>query len=211
MQEKAGQFRITPFGGFHRQDVLNYIEQLTREHQESRQTLERQRDEAQAALAKAEEALDQAQRQQAAEATAQTTLEERLAQTQAELEETSAALAQAQAEKAALEEKLHALEPEAASWQRLRDTAGGIEVAAHERAQVTLQAARGQAAEVRAQGTRWAQDLQARCVGLQEDLHTAILAAEQELDGVRAKFAQAEDHMAQVREALDGLIAGKPE
>ena len=34
MQEKAGQFRSTPFGGFHRQDVLDYIEQLTQEHQE---------------------------------------------------------------------------------------------------------------------------------------------------------------------------------
>lgn len=206
MQEKAGQFRSTPFGGFHRQDVLDYIEQLTQEHQETRQRLELQRDEAQAALAQAEDALGQAQRQQAAEATAQTTLEERLAQTQAELENTAAALAQVQEEKAALEEKLRALEPEAASWQRLRDTAGDIEVAAHERAQVTLQAARDQAAEIRAQGTRWAQDLQARCLGLQEDLHAAVTNAERELDGARAAFSQAEDHMAQVREALEGLI-----
>lgn len=206
MQEKAGQFRSTPFGGFHRQDVLDYIEQLTQEHQETRQLLERQRDEAQAALAQAEDALGQAQRQQAAEATAQTTLEERLAQTQAELENTAAALAQVREEKAALEEKLRALEPEAASWQRLRDTAGDIEVAAHERAQVTLQAARDQAAEIRAQGTRWAQDLQARCLGLQEDLHAAVTNAERELDGARAAFSQAEDHMAQVREALEGLI-----
>ncbi|HIY33056.1 MAG TPA: hypothetical protein H9833_07405 [Candidatus Evtepia faecavium] len=206
MQEKAGQFRSTPFGGFHRQDVLDYIEQLTQEHQETRQRLERQRDEAQAALAQAEDALGQAQRQQAAEATAQTTLEERLAQTQAELENTAAALAQVREEKAALEEKLCALEPEAASWQRLRDTAGDIEVAAHERAQVTLQAARDQAAEIRAQGTRWAQDLQARCLGLQEDLHAAVTNAERELDGARAAFSQAEDHMAQVREALEGLI-----
>lgn len=206
MQEKAGQFRSTPFGGFHRQDVLDYIEQLTQEHQETRQRLERQRDEAQAALAQAEDALGQAQRQQAAEATTQTTLEERLAQTQAELEDTAAALAQVREEKAALEEKLRALEPEAASWQRLRDTAGDIEVAAHERAQVTLQAARDQAAEIRAQGTRWAQDLQARCLGLQEDLHAAVTNAERELDGARAAFSQAEDHMAQVREALEGLI-----
>ena len=193
MQEKAGQFRSTPFGGFHRQDVLDYIEQLTQEHQETRQRLERQRDEAQAALAQAEDALGQAQ-------------EERLAQTQAELENTAAALAQVREEKAALEEKLRALEPEAASWQRLRDTAGDIEVAAHERAQVTLQAARDQAAEIRAQGTRWAQDLQARCLGLQEDLHAAVTNAERELDGARAAFSQAEDHMAQVREALEGLI-----
>lgn len=206
MQEKAGQFRSTPFGGFHRQDVLDYIEQLTQEHQETRQRLELQRDEAQAALAQAEDALGQAQRQQTAEATAQTTLEERLAQTQAELENTAAALAQVREEKTALEEKLRALEPEAASWQRLRDTAGDIEVAAHERAQVTLQAARDQAAEIRAQGTRWAQDLQARCLGLQEDLHAAVTNAERELDGARAAFSQAEDHMAQVREALEGLI-----
>ena len=42
MQEKAGQFRSAAFGGFHRQDVLHYIEQLTREHQANCERLERE-------------------------------------------------------------------------------------------------------------------------------------------------------------------------
>ena len=41
MQEKAGQFRSAAFGVFHRQDVLHYIEQLTREHQANCERLER--------------------------------------------------------------------------------------------------------------------------------------------------------------------------
>ena len=162
MQEKAGQFRSAAFGGFHRQDVLHYIEQLTREHQANCERLERELTEERTARQQAEERLRQAEAQAAEAEKAQADLENTLAATQAELEKTTAALTQAKATAASLEEKLQDIEPEAASWQRIKDTAGGIEVAAHERAQVTLQTARAQAAEIRAEGTRWVWDIQSR-------------------------------------------------
>ena len=55
MQEKAGQFRSAAFGGFHRQDVLHYIEQLTREHQANCERLERELTEERTARQQAEE------------------------------------------------------------------------------------------------------------------------------------------------------------
>ena len=139
MQEKAGQFRSAAFGGFHRQDVLHYIEQLTREHQANCERLERELTEERTARQQAEERLRQAEAQAAEAEKAQADLENTLAATQEELEKTTTALTQAKATAASLEEKLQDIEPEAASWQRIKDTAGGIEVAAHERAQVTLQ------------------------------------------------------------------------
>ena len=57
MQEKAGQFRSAAFGGFHRQDVLHYIEQLTREHQANCERLERGLTEERTARQQAEERL----------------------------------------------------------------------------------------------------------------------------------------------------------
>ena len=110
-----------------------------------------------------------------------------------------------------LEEKLQDIEPEAASWQRIKDTAGGIEVAAHERAQVTLQTARAQAAEIRAEGTRWVWDIQSRCQQLQRDLHDAIVSAETELDEVRTAFHRAQAHMEGVQDALSHLVSGTEE
>ena len=41
MNENAGQFRTAAFGGFNRQDVLDYIEKLTQENQEKTLELER--------------------------------------------------------------------------------------------------------------------------------------------------------------------------
>ena len=40
MNENAGQFRTAAFGGFNRQDVLDYIEKLTQENQEKTLELE---------------------------------------------------------------------------------------------------------------------------------------------------------------------------
>ncbi len=65
MQEKAGQFRAAAFGGFHRQDVLHYIEQLTREHQANCERLERELTEERTARQQAEEQARQAEAQAA--------------------------------------------------------------------------------------------------------------------------------------------------
>ena len=49
MNENTGQFRSAAFGGFHRQDVLDYLERITRENQTQKQALEQALAEEQAA------------------------------------------------------------------------------------------------------------------------------------------------------------------
>ena len=59
MNEQTGQFRSAAFGGFHRQDVLDYVEKLTKEKQEISAQLEKEteaRIQAETSLAQAEEA-----------------------------------------------------------------------------------------------------------------------------------------------------------
>ena len=69
MNENTGQFRSAAFGGFHRQDVLDYWERITRENQTQKQALEQALAEEQAARAQAEARAQQAENK-AAEAVA---------------------------------------------------------------------------------------------------------------------------------------------
>jgi len=201
MNENTGQFRSAAFGGFHRQDVLDYLERITRENQTQKQALEQALAEEQAARAQAEARAQQAENK-AAEAFEQTLAESRQAQ-----EKITAALAEAEAQVAALREKVNDLEPGAESWRRIKDTAGDIEVSAHERAQRIIQSAQDQAAEIRAEGVRWILELQARCQRLKEDLHTSLFSAETELDSVRAAFSQAQEDVEGMQGALADLAA----
>ena len=69
MSEQTGQFRSAAFGGFHRQDVLDYLEKLTKEKQELAVRLEKEteaRTQAEAKLDQAEEAVRAAKEAQEA-------------------------------------------------------------------------------------------------------------------------------------------------
>ena len=189
MNENTGQFRSAAFGGFHRQDVLDYLERITRENQTQKQALEQALAEEQAARAQAEARAQQAENKAAEAVADREAFEQTLAESRQAQEKITAALAEAEAQVAALREKVNDLEPGAESWRRIKDTAGDIEVSAHERAQRIIQSAQDQAAEIRAEGVRWILELQARCQRLKEDLHTSLFSAETELDSVRAAFS----------------------
>ncbi len=152
MNENTGQFRSAAFGGFHRQDVLDYLERITRENQTQKQALEQALAEEQAARAQAEARAQQAENKAAEAVADREAFEQTLAESRQAQEKITAALAEAEAQVAALREKVNDLEPGAESWRRIKDTAGDIEVSAHERAQRIIQSAQDQAAEIRAEG-----------------------------------------------------------
>lgn len=116
----------------------------------------------QAARAQAEARAQQAENKAAEAVADREAFEQTLAESRQAQEKITAALAEAEAQVAALREKVNDLEPGAESWRRIKDTAGDIEVSAHERAQRIIQSAQDQAAEIRAEGVRWILELQAR-------------------------------------------------
>lgn len=212
MSENAGQFRNTVFGGFHRQDVLDYIERMTRESRLDYEHMEVSLEEERTQRCKAEDALSEVEERAERAEEAEKTLEEELSRVKVELQETAAALKKAETSNALLEAQVRELEPGAESWQRIKDTAGDIEVAAHERAQMTIQEARAQVAEIQAEGVRWVLEAQNRCENLQAELKQAIIAAEAELDLVRSSFSRAEQDMERIQTALSDLISeGDPD
>ena len=89
MSEKAGQFRSAAFGGFHRQDVLDYLEKMSVERQEERAAQEAEKaallaslEEERAARARAENRLTLLENREAETSDAQKGLEEELARLQ---------------------------------------------------------------------------------------------------------------------------------
>jgi chromosome segregation ATPase len=208
MNENAGQFRSAAFGGFHRQDVLDYIEKITKAHQEEKAALE-------AALAEAQEERDRqgtkleelSQRSDRVNDLKEDLVQQIQSLTD-RLVEKERELIKAKEQTAALQEKIDLLEPGAESWLRIKDTAGDIEVSAHERAQVTMQEAKAKAAEIRAEAVRWVLDIQAKCDRLQQDLHASVLAAEEEMDQARASFARTEEEIEGFQSALTDLVEG---
>lgn len=211
MNENAGQFRSAAFGGFHRQDVLDYLARITRENQGKTLELTKALEEAQSARTQAETALAEAKAQAAEAAAAREAMAEELARTQKVLEEADTARAAAEERAEELTDRVRQLGPDAASWQRIKDTAGDIEVGAHERAQITLQKARAQAAQIRAEGVRWVLEIQARCDRLKRDLREAVTSAESELDQVHAAFVQAQEEMEGIQSALSDLVSSAGE
>lgn len=203
MSEKAGQFRGATFGGFHRQDVLDYLEKLAAERKEEREAWEAEKASLSALLEEERSARSMAENRL-------TLLEDKAGETtdaQRALAEKEAQLAQAKAEVEELRLQISRLAPEAQSWQRIKDTAGDIEVAAHERAQVTIQDAQARAAEIRAEVIRWVLEVQGKCDTLQQDLRTSIQGAEAQLDNIRAAFVETEAQTQSFQSALTNLMA----
>lgn len=204
MSQQTGQFRSAAFGGFHRQDVLDYLEKITQERQE----LETQLAQAEEGRAQAETRLAQSKEQAGNAQKAQAAMESELEYLRSELEQRSAALAQAEEDLKVLRTQVEALRPGAESWQRIKEQAGNIELSAHERAQVTIQDAHAQAAEIQAEGVRWVLDIQACCDKLQADMHSSIRSAELELDAARDAFTRAETDMEGFQQSLSDLLSG---
>ena len=203
MSEKTGQFRGAAFGGFNRQDVLDYLEKLALERKEEREGWEAEKAGLLATLEEERSARSMAENRLVL-------LEDKAGETtdaQKALAEKEAQLNLLRAEVEELRQQIGRLAPEAQSWQRIKDTAGDIEVAAHERAQITIQDAQAQAAEIRAQVIRWVLDVQGKCDTLQQDLRTSIQGAEAQLDNIRAAFAETQHQTQTFQSALTDLVA----
>jgi len=119
MNENTGQFRSAAFGGFHRQDVLDYLERITRENQTQKQALEQALAEEQAARAQAEARAQQAENKAAEAVADREAFEQTLAESRQAQEKITAALAEAEAQVAALGRR-------SMTWSQGQNPGGGL-------------------------------------------------------------------------------------
>ena len=203
MSEQTGQFRSAAFGGFHRQDVLDYLEKLTTEKQELASQLEAETERRR----QTEDRLSQTEEELRNIREAQEAVAGELDYLRSELEARSDSLSHAEEEIKVLRAQVDALRPGAESWEHIKEQAGRIEINAHERAQVTIRDAHARASDIQEDGKRWVEEIRSGCDKLSADLNAAIRSAEAQLDAARSAFRRAEEDMVGYQASLSQLLS----
>lgn len=182
------RFRTSPFG-FHRQDVINYIEAIHRDYaaqlQSLKKDLERERGqrsqvEQQGSLATTEAAAaaKDAQRWKEDLTAAQKSLEE----AQRQREDLRLRLQAAQEDLAALQEAADRMAPAARAYETLKDKTAEIELDAHNRAQIIVQDGEKRAAETRERVDQWLRQVESSYTRLCADVSATFTHTVTELE-----------------------------
>lgn len=152
----------TAIGGFNRQDVQQYMEQLSADHRRELDELQKRLEQAEQRNQELEAALSGAESEKsgaaAEEAKVRASLEtstRTLAKLRGELSQTESKLTVARRELERLQNQVGTLEPMAESYVQLKDRVATVELDAHRRAQDTVDAARAEAERVRADTQEW--------------------------------------------------------
>ncbi len=167
MESVLHELRSAVLGGFNRQDVLDYIERLTREQNQKisalvteLETVQKERDYLSAALDSMREESNGFVKQ---EAVTRSCLEEsgrNLTRVQEELQTTRTQLTVTRKEVAELQNKISQLEPMAKRYEALKDRVATVELDAHQKAQSTLDKAQAEVDALQSATARWMGEIQ---------------------------------------------------
>lgn len=197
----VGEFRFrTSAFGFHRQDVIHYIEAIHRDYaaqiQSLKKDLEREKGqrsqvEEQGSLATTEAAAaaKDAQRSKEDLAAAQKALEE----AQRQREDLRLRLQAAQEDLAALQEAADRMAPAARAYETLKDKTAEIELDAHNRAQRIIQEGEKEAARTQERVDQWLTQVESSYARLCKD--------------VSATFTHTVSELERTARSLDGVTA----
>lgn len=151
------QFR-TAVGGFNRQDVQDYIEQFTAAHRQELAEFQKKLEKSEERIRELEETVAgmDAMAEESAKTRAALEESERTAQRlRGESSQAQSKLAVVKKELERLQERVAALEPMAAGYQKIRDRAASVELDAHQRAQAAVNEAKAESDRIRADTRRW--------------------------------------------------------
>ena len=202
MSEHGFQFRTALIGGFHKQDVMSYLEKSARDHAQRVAQLQKQLEEARSAITSDGET-QQAQSQRIS------ALEEenrRLAEAVADAQELRAKVA-------ALEAEVARLSPAATAYEAVREKAANIELDAHTRAQAIERQSREKIQQEREQVKAWFAQIRAGYEQLRQEvmgsLALGIQGMEQATRTLQGMDVKLDDMAAQVG-AEDGVKPPQP-
>lgn len=196
------QFRSAAFGGFNRQDVMDYLERAAKEHEQQMEELRAQLERAQQETAQLRDQLAQAQTQaqQARAELEQNNTDHRNAQEQSEL------LVQTQEELTRLRSQIARLEPDAVAYAAIKERTAGIELEAHRRAQTIVDEAQTQVEQLRREQSQWLERVERDYYDLRAQVGTTVTQAASELERVRQGLDNISLCMNNQHSALDRLM-----
>lgn len=213
MSGNETSFRTAAFGGFHKQDVLNYITSVNRENQEKNAALKQQAEQAARDNAQMKDRLESAEAARKKNAAECERLSALLAQRTAALEQAEKELAAlkreheaASARLAQMEERLPGLEADAASYASLKDHTATIELEAHRKAQEIVDQAQERAAKARNELDNWLRRVQSSYYHLRTDVLATAAHLSDELERGSAAMAEASVLFQQHDETMAELL-----
>ena len=212
-------FRTAVFGGFQREDVLNYLAEQARQSQQQREELERrldeQKQETESAVRQAEALSGQLEQQRAEcgqlreEREALTGQLEQanrdLSASRTQCSQAGRELEELRKERDELQARLDALTPGAQAYEQLKDRTAGVELEAHRRAQVILDQAREEERQLRRQVEQWLQGVEREYDALRTQVESTASHAAQELRTANECLERACTRMEEQDQALEAL------
>ena len=196
------QFRSAAFGGFNRQDVMDYLERTAQEHTRQMAELRAQLEQAQREAAQFRGQLAQAQEQ---EQQVRGELERNAADRESAREQADL-LAQVQEELTRLRGQVARLEPDAVAYAAIKERTAGIELEAHRRAQAIVDEAQAQVDQLRREQAAWLERVERDYYDLRAQVGATVTQAASELERVRQGLDNITLCMNNHHNALDRLM-----
>lgn len=196
------QFRSATFGGFNRQDVMDYLERSVAEQRRVQDDLRAQLEQVKNELNQTKEQLAQTQ-EQAQQFKLQA---EQAAAESGRLREQAAAVVKMREEMDQLRGRIAQLEPDAAAYAAIKERTSGIELEAHRRAQTIVDAAQSQADQVRRELAAWLERVERDYFDLRAQVGNTAAQATNELERVRQGLGNITLCMTNQHSALERLI-----
>ena len=166
------KFRSTAFGGFNRQDVMDYLERSVKEHNQALEQANAQLTEARNEASQLREQLTQ--------------VREEVRQAKEELERTTAEqLNELRTQNEQLRRQADEAQAGAAAYAAIKERTASIELEAHRRAQAIVDQAQEQGNQVRRELVQWLERVERDYYDLRGQVGTTVTQASSELERVR--------------------------
>lgn len=208
----GNHFRTVSIGGFHKQDVLDYITAASREHQEKLAALTTQDTQLKKELGEMAERLAavEAERDRIAAEALRLTAElnqriQAVTAAERELAELREEHASATARLAELEERLPDAESGAAAYAQLKDRTATIEMEARRKAQQIVAEAEERSAQLHARTDSWVTRVQHSYRQLHTDVAATMTRLSADLEQGKAILEEKTDAFQQYEEELNEL------
>lgn len=208
MEPVIEKFR-TALGGFHRGDVLHYMDKLAAQHRSEMAGVEAELKRARANEQKLQEEIEELRRAHgsvsAEEAKVRASLEEStrsLARLRGELSQTETKLAAARLELGRLHGQVDQMEPMAQKYDQLKDYVATVELDAHHKAQETIDQAKSKAEKIQTDTRQWLEQVLDGYNTLRTEMDRLFLRL-RELGEMGVQFDQADEAAQKLQEQGD--------
>ena len=206
-------FRSAAFGGFNRQDVLDYFEKMAAENSKSQQELQSRLEEREGKLLQlsAQEQEREGQLSQCREELE--SLRRQLSEMKQALEESRAReeswrrrVEDLNRERDALKSQVTALEPDASAYRTIKNRTAGVELEAHCRAQSVLDEANAQARELRRNMEQWIGQVEREYSALRSQVEATVSHAADQLDKAEKSLGKLSVLLSDQEVSLESVI-----